>query len=90
MALNAKERQHLKARAHALKPVIMVGNNGVTEAVMKEVDRALNDHELIKIRVQSLDRDERKALLEAIRVQAGAELVQAIGAIGVYFRKRQK
>lgn len=87
MPLDTKEKQHLKGRAHALKPVIMVGSNGVTEAVMKEVERALNDHELIKIRVQTTDRDERRAMLEAIRDQANAELIQTIGAIGVYYRK---
>ncbi len=88
MALNTKERQHLKGRAHALKPVIMVGNNGVTEAVLKEIDRALNDHELIKIKVQSEDREVRQQLLEAIREGASAELVQKIGSIGVFYRKR--
>lgn len=87
MALTPKERQHLKARAHKLKPVVMVGSNGVTEAVNKEIDRALNDHELIKIRVTTEDREVRQQLFEAIRDAAGAELVQKIGGIGVYYRK---
>jgi len=86
MTLNTKERQHLKARAHKLKPVIMVGNNGVTEAVNKEIDRALNDHELIKIRIQSTDRELRQQLLTEISEASEAELVQKIGAIGVFYR----
>tara|TARA_R110000868_G_scaffold53661_4_gene168113 strand:+ start:1086 stop:1361 length:276 start_codon:yes stop_codon:yes gene_type:complete len=89
MSLNTKERQHLKARAHSLKPVIMVGNNGVTEAVNKEIDRALNDHELIKIRIQSSDRELRQQLLTAITEATDSELVQKIGAIGVFYRKRK-
>ena len=87
MTLTPKERQHLKARAHKLKPVVMVGSNGVTEAVNKEIDRALNDHELIKIRVTTEDREARQQLFEAIRDAASAELVQKIGGIGVYYRK---
>jgi RNA-binding protein len=90
MPLNTKERQHLKSRAHPLKPVIMVGNNGVTEAVIKEIDRALNDHELIKIRVQTEDRELRVQMLEAIRVASSSELVQKIGGIGVFYRLRAK
>lgn len=86
MPLTPKDRQHLKARAHALKPVIMVGNNGVSDAVKKEIDRALNDHELIKIKIQSNDRDARRQMLSEICEAAGAELVQAIGGIGVIYR----
>lgn len=90
MPLTPKERQHLKGLAHKLKPVVMVGNNGMTDAVNKEVDRALNDHELIKIRIQSQDREVRAALFTAICAAATAELVQKIGSIGVLYRKRTK
>lgn len=89
MPLTPKERQHLKGLAHKLKPIVMVGNNGVTPAVNKEVDRALNDHELIKIRVQSLDREERREILAEICAATSAELVQNIGAIGVLYRINQ-
>lgn len=90
MPLTPKERQHLKGLAHKLKPVVMVGNNGMTDAVNKEVDRALNDHELIKIRILSQEREVRAALFTAISEAAGAELVQKIGGIGVLYRKRTK
>ena len=90
MSLTTKEKQALKGRAHKLKPVIMIGSNGVTESVIKEVDRALNDHELIKIRIQGADRDARLAMVEDIAGQSDAELVQLIGAIGVFYRKAQK
>lgn len=90
MTMTPKERQHLKALAHKLKPVVMVGNNGMTDAVNKEIDRALNDHELIKIRVQTEDRDVRKQLFAAIAEAASAELVQTIGGIGILYRLRKK
>lgn len=86
MSLPTKEKQHLKGRAHKLKPVVMIGNNGVTEAVTKEVNRALDDHELIKIRVQTENREDRLQIFEAIRDASGAELIQKIGSIGVYYR----
>lgn len=89
MPLTTKERQHLKARAHKLKPVVMIGGNGVTAAVNKEIERALNDHELIKIRVQAEDRELRQELLQAICDATEAELVQKIGNIGIFYRPRK-
>lgn len=90
MSLTTKEKQHLKGRAHSLKPVIMIGSNGVTPAVIKEIDRALDDHELIKIRIQGADRDARQVMVDEIAAQSGAEMVQLIGAIGVFYRKLRK
>jgi RNA-binding protein len=88
MPLNPKSRQALKAKAHALKPVVLLGNQGLTDAVLKEIERALRDHELIKVRIPTEDRDERKAVAEHICTAMKAELVQSIGAIGVFYRKR--
>lgn len=88
MPLIPKVRQALKARAHALKPIIMIGNNGLSDAVNKEIDRALYDHELIKIRILSTDRDQRRAWFEEICAAHTAELVQVIGSIGVIYKKR--
>lgn len=90
MALTPKGRQILKARAHALKPVVLIGNHGLTEAVLKEIDRALFDHELIKVRIASNDRDERKAAFAEICEQTKAEIVQNIGNIGVLYRPSEK
>lgn len=88
MPLNPKARQALKAKAHALKPIIMIGNNGLSESVQKEIYRALHDHELIKIRIQSEDRDLRRTFFETICQAHSAELVQVIGRIGVVYKKR--
>jgi RNA-binding protein len=86
MPLNTKAKQQLKAKAHKLKPVVMIGNNGLTDAVNKEIDRALHDHELIKIRILSNDRDLRRQIFNEICQVNQAELVQVIGSIGVIYR----
>lgn len=87
MALIPKTRQHLKAKAHKLKPIVMLGSKGLTAAVHREIDIALDDHELIKVRVACEDRDEKKALVAAICEESKAELVQLIGNIAVLYRK---
>lgn len=89
MPLTSKGRQILKAKAHKLKPVVMIGNKGLTEAVKREIDIALDDHELIKIRVASNDRDEKKVMVEEICTASGAELVQLIGKVCLVFRKNK-
>ncbi len=87
MPLTTKFKQQLKARAHKLKPVILIGQLGLTPAVEKEIDRALNDHELIKIRIAEQDRDVRKQLFLQLCETTQAELVQVIGNIGVVYRR---
>jgi len=82
------QRQILKARAHALNPVVLIGNAGLTASVLAEVERALDSHELIKIRVMGSDRDERDELLGEICGATGAAPVQHIGKIIVVFRER--
>ncbi len=89
MALSPKSRQALKAKAHALKPIILIGNKGLTPALHAELERALNDHELLKIKIACNDRDERKEMLEVICAHHEAELVQSIGNIGVLYRKNK-
>ena len=87
MPLIAKQRQQLKAQAHKLKPIVLIGNNGLTEAVSKEINRALNDHELLKIRIPIQDREERQAVFTEICQSVQAEPVQLIGNIGIVYRK---
>ena len=90
MLLNTKQKQQLKAKAHKLKPIVLLGNQGFSPAVKKEIDRALYDHELIKIRIAVKDRDTRHALLSDICAACEAEKVQAIGNIAVLYRKSNK
>lgn len=77
----------LKAKAHKLKPIVFIGNKGLTKTVREEIDRGLTDHELIKIRIQGSDRNEREALFLDICEQALAQPVQLIGGIGIVYRK---
>jgi RNA-binding protein len=78
----------LKARAHSLEPVVLVGNKGLTDEVVTEVDRALEAHELIKVRAPGLDRDVREECFRALCARTGAEAVQHIGKVFVLYRKK--
>lgn len=87
MSISAKLRRELRSQAHHLKPIVMVGGNGVTDPVIAEIDRALTDHELIKVKIASQDREQRKSESLLICEQLQAELVQNIGNIAVIYRK---
>jgi putative YhbY family RNA-binding protein len=86
--LTPSDRRALRARAHALHPIVMIGSAGLTEAVLKEIDLALKSHELIKIRMLGDDRDGRDDALERICAALDANPVQLIGKILVVFRPR--
>lgn len=86
---NAYKKQ-LKAVGHKLKPVIMIAGNGVTENIDAEIERALEDHELIKIRLSIADRAIRKGVAEEICDTHKAELVQRIGNVVLIYRAAQK
>ena len=77
----------LKAQAHSLEPVVIVGNKGLTDEVVNEVDRALVAHELIKVRAPGLDRHEREEAFQALCARTRAEAVQLIGKVCVLYRK---
>jgi len=87
-SLSADERRALRAKAHHLDPVVMVGHDGLTPAVLHEIDVNLIAHELIKIRVFNDDRDEREALLARIGQELDATPVQHIGKLLVVYRPR--
>ena len=86
LTLSVSEHRDLKARAHALSPVVMVGNAGLSEAVLKEIAASLKTHELIKIKVMSDERAQREAMLEAICTRLDAAPVQYIGKILVVYQ----
>ena len=79
MSLKPTQKRYLRGLAHALKPVIMVGNRGVTDAVVAEFSIALAHHELIKVRLAGDDREARAVQISGLAKAAGAELVQSIG-----------
>ena len=88
--LTVKQTQHLKALAHNLDPVVMVGDKGLTYAVIKEIDRNLTAHELIKIRVFGADRDYRSSLIKDICEKTNSLLVEHIGKLLILFRVSDK
>jgi RNA-binding protein len=88
--LSPSQRKSLKARAHPLDPVVTIGGKGLTDEVLAEIDRALQAHELIKIRAAALERDEREHALTAICEKTGAQAVQHIGKVLVLFRKNDE
>lgn len=88
--LAAKQKHQLKAQAHNLKPVILLGAQGLTAAVHNEIERALTDHELIKIRIPGEDRIERRQLAETICHTHQAELIQIVGHVSTVYRKNSQ
>jgi putative YhbY family RNA-binding protein len=86
--LTPGERRTLRARAHGLDPVVLIGDGGLTAAVLAEIDRSLNAHELIKVRVAGEDRDARSDTLRRVCEDLGATAVQHIGKTLVMYRRR--
>ena len=85
--LTPEQRKALKARAHKLEPVVLIGGKGLTDEVVKEVDAALKAHELIKVRAGGLEREAREEALKLLCERTGADCVQSIGKIFVMYRK---
>lgn len=88
--LTVEQRKYLKAQAHALKPVVMIGSQGLSEAVIQEAERAIAAHELIKIRVLGDERDAREAYLAQLCEALNAAPVQHIGKLLLIYRPALK
>ena len=87
MALTQSQKKTLKSKGHALKPVVMVGDKGLTDAVLAEVAAALEHHELIKVQVRVGDREVRDEIIETIRAKTSSNLVQRIGNIALLYKR---
>lgn len=83
--MDTLQKKKLKSQAHNLKPVVMIGQAGLTTSVLAEIELALNSHELIKIKIRA-ERDERQQISEQICSETLAELIQTIGQIIVLYR----
>ena len=88
--LDSATRRRLRQIAHHLHPVVTVGDSGVTDGVVAEAERAIHDHELIKVRVHGADREARGTALDELTERLGAIDVQRIGKIAVLYRKNLK
>lgn len=89
MALTPRQARYLSSLAHALDPVVRVGQNGVTDAVVDKTDKELENHELIKVKIDA-DRDGVKAAAEALTSGTHGDLVQIIGKMAILYRRRSK
>ncbi|XQF89772.1 ribosome assembly RNA-binding protein YhbY [Pseudoalteromonas espejiana] len=87
MTLSNKQKQFLKGQAHSLKPVVLLGSNGLTEGVVVEIQSALEIHELIKVKVPTDDRETKALIFDAIVRETGATKLQTIGHTVVLYRQ---
>lgn len=89
MPLTDHQKKHLRRLGHALHPVVLVGQRGLTPSVTAELARALADHELVKVRARIGDRQERDAVLAELAAATGSELALQIGNVGLFYKKNK-
>ena len=90
MPLSEPHRRHLRKLAHHLKPVVIVGNAGLTENVLTEIDGALAHHELIKVKINAADKTERQIIIDKICEHTVADWVLSIGHVAAFYRPAEK
>ena len=88
--LSEKHRKQLRKLAHHRKVIVIVGQHGLTDNVMAEIDQALAVHELVKVRINAGEREERSAMIDRVAQQTQSDVVQRIGHIAVFFRRAEK
>jgi RNA-binding protein len=87
MPLAEPQRKYLRRLGHDRDPVVLVGQGGISPNLIAELDRALRDHELVKVRARVGDRDTRDTILQELATLTGSELVQRIGHVALYYRR---
>ncbi len=87
MSLSEKQRRHLRGLGHSLKPIIFIGKEGASAAVVAEAVRALHDHELVKVRVTGMEREARDEALDLLASGTQSEIVGRIGHTAVLYRR---
>lgn len=90
MTISNADKKYLRQLGHQLKPVVTVARKGLNENVLSEIDRALDDHELIKIKLAAGDRDAKQGLIRDICQSSNAKLIQSIGHVALVYRKAEK
>ncbi|MBP5980728.1 MAG: ribosome assembly RNA-binding protein YhbY [Halomonas sp.] len=90
MSLSQAQKKAFRSIGHHLNPVVTVSENGVSENLLAELNRALNDHELIKVKLALPERDDRAAMLNQLVTDSRAEVVQTIGKMALLYRKNPK
>jgi RNA-binding protein len=89
MKLTEQQKKFLRGHGHTLKPVVTVGDAGLSESLLAEFDSSIRHHELIKVRVRAADRDQRDAILEQLCTVGSAELIARIGNVALLFRPNE-
>lgn len=90
MELTGKQKRHLRGLGHELHPLVTIGDKGLSESVLAELEQTLEHHELIKIKVSAGERDEKKALIAEMVEKSRATLVQTVGHVALLYRKAQQ
>jgi len=89
-SLTETQKKHLRGKAHALKPVVMIGQQGMKDSIQEEINQALSFHQMIKIKIAGGERDERSALIDLILEKTKATLIQQIGHIAIIYKRNPK
>jgi len=90
MPITERQRRHLRGLAHHLKPVVIIGQAGVSQAVLDEIGSSLDSHELIKVKVNAADREERERMIGELAERTQAQVIHTIGHVVVLFRANPK
>ena len=90
MPLSAERKKQFRSLGHNLNPIVTVADKGLSEGVLGELNRALDDHELIKVKIGAAEREDRKALLDELAALPGVELVQQVGKVALLYRNNPK
>jgi len=90
MPLSADRKKQYRALGHNLNPIVTIGDKGLSEGLMGELNRALDDHELIKVKLAVVEREDRQALVKQLAALPGVELVQQVGKMALLFRANPK
>lgn len=90
MSLSQNQKKYLRRLGHGLQPVVLVGQQGLTDALARETDAALAAHELLKVKARVGDRALRDSILAGLAEKTGSELIQTIGNVGLFYRKNKE
>jgi RNA-binding protein len=90
MPLTEKQKKYLRGLGHSLSPVVMVGQEGMSEGVARELELALKAHELVKVKARVGDREQRDLVFTELASKTSSEIAQRIGNVGLFYRKRRE
>lgn len=90
MPLSAERKKQFRTIGHQLNPVVTIAGNGLSEGVLLELNRALDDHELIKVKLAVAEREDRKQLIDELKALPGLEIVQEVGKVVLVYRQNRK